>query len=149
MMGSMDNNAGNMAAAAVGGWSGVNSWASSHGYKGTSFNRDFGDVAASNAGYENYSSSRDAARMLAAVDAKGGASLMNADIASEGVTIPSDMIVHAHRGQGIQDTWNYFAIVEANGHKAAVAVVTQYQGQSVAADLMSRVLASVDKTLGQ
>ena len=149
MMGSMDNNAGNMAAAAVGGWSGVNSWASSHGYKGTSFNRDFGDVAASNAGYENYSSSRDAARMLAAVDAKGGASLMNVDIASEGVTIPSDMIVHAHRGQGIQDTWNYFAIVEANGHKAAVAVVTQYQGQSVAADLMSRVLASVDKTLGQ
>ena len=74
---------------------------------------------------------------------------MNVDIASEGVIIPSDMTVHAHRGQGIQDTWNYFAIVEANGHKATVAVVTQYQGQSVAADLMSRVLASVDKTLGQ
>lgn len=149
MMSTMDNASGNNAAAALGGWDAVNSWASSHGYSGTTFSRNYGDVAASNNGYENYSSSRDAALMLASVDAKGGASLMNVDIASEGVTIPSGMTVHAHRGQGIQDTWNYFAIVEANGHKAAVAVTTQYQGKAVAAELMSKVLASVDATLKQ
>ncbi|MBW3089283.1 zinc-ribbon domain-containing protein [Bifidobacterium miconisargentati] len=149
MMSTMDNASGNNAAAALGGWDAVNSWASSHGYSGTTFSRNYGDVAASNNGYENYSSSRDAALMLASVDAKGGTSLMNVDIASEGVTIPSGMTVHAHRGQGIQDTWNYFAIVEANGHKAAVAVTTQYQGKAVAAELMSKVLASVDTTLKQ
>lgn len=149
MMGTMDNASGNNVAAALGGWDAVNAWASSHGYSGTSFSRNYGDVAASNSGYENYSSSRDAALMLASVDAKGGTSLMNVDIAAEGVVIPAGMTVHAHRGQGIQDTWNYFAIVEANGHKAAVSVVTQYQGKAVAADLMSKVLASVDATLKQ
>ncbi|NMM98264.1 serine hydrolase [Bifidobacterium olomucense] len=149
MMSDMDNNAGNAAAAALGGWSSVNSWASSNGYGNTTFNRDYGDVAASNAGYENYSSAKDATRMLAAVDAKGASDLMNVDIASEGVVIPSGMTVHAHRGQGIQNTWNYFAVVEAHGHKAAVSVVTQNQGQAVAAELMSKVLASVDSTLDQ
>lgn len=57
------------------------------------------------------------------------------------------MTVHAHRGMGIQNTWNYFAIVEVNGNKAAVSVVTQNQGQDRAAQLMSQVLASVDSTL--
>ncbi|WP_288667328.1 serine hydrolase [uncultured Bifidobacterium sp.] len=147
MMTGMDNSAGNQAVGALGGWSAVNSWLSSHGYSGTSFNRDFGDVQASNAGYENYSTARDAARMLVAVDAVGGTGLMNTDIASEGVVIPSGMTVHAHRGMGIQNTWNYFAIVEVNGNKAAVSVVTQNQGQDRAAQLMSQVLASVDSTL--
>lgn len=147
MMAGMDNSAGNQAVGALGGWSAVNSWLSSHGYSGTSFNRDFGDVQASNAGYENYSTARDAARMLVAVDAVGDTGLMNTDIASEGVVIPSGMTVHAHRGMGIQNTWNYFAIVEVNGNKAAVSVVTQNQGQDRAAQLMSQVLASVDSTL--
>ena len=147
MMTGMDNSAGNQAVGALGGWSAVNSWLSSHGHRGTSFNRDFGDVQASNAGYENYSTARDAARMLVAVDAVGGTGLMNTDIASEGVVIPSGMTVHAHRGMGIQNTWNYFAIVEVNGNKAAVSVVTQNQGQDRAAQLMSQVLASVDSTL--
>ena len=87
--------------------------------------------------------------MLAAVEQKGGANLMNVDIASEGVSIPSGMTVHAHRGMGIQDTWNYFAIVEAHGHKAAVSVVTQNQGKASAVQLMSQVLASVDSSLQQ
>lgn len=149
MMSGMDNTAGNNAVAAMGGWSAVNSWLSSNGYDDTSFNRDFGDVAASRAGYTNQSSSADTVRMLAAVEQKGGANLMNVDIASEGVSIPSGMTVHAHRGMGIQDTWNYFAIVEAHGHKAAVSVVTQNQGKASAAQLMSQVLASVDSSLQQ
>ncbi|KFJ00990.1 serine hydrolase [Bifidobacterium stellenboschense] len=149
MMSGMDNNAGNSAVAAMGGWSAVNSWLSSNGYNDTSFNRNFGDVAASNAGYTNQSSSADTARMLAAVEQKGGTSLMNVDIASEGVSIPSGMTVHAHRGMGIQNTWNYFAVVEAHGRKAAVSVVTQNQGKDQAARLMSQVLSSVDSSLKQ
>ncbi|NEG55707.1 hypothetical protein GFD21_08040 [Bifidobacterium sp. SMA15] len=148
-MSGMDNNAANSAVADMGGWSAVNSWLSSHGYSDTSFNRNFGDVAASQAGYTNQSSSADAVRMLAAVDAAGGTNLMNVDIASEGVSIPSGMSVHAHRGMGIQNTWNYFAIVETNGHKAAVSVVTQNQGKTVAAQIMSDVLASVNDSLNK
>lgn len=147
MMSTMDNTAGNQAVQALGGWSAVNSWLSSHGYSGTNFQRDFGDVAASNAGTENYSTSRDATRMLVAVDAAGGTDLLNANIVSEGVTIPEGMTVHAHRGMGIQDTWNYFAIVEVDGQKAAVSVVTQNQGKERAAELMSRVLESVNDTV--
>lgn len=149
MMSGMDNTAGNNAVAAMGGWSAVNSWLSDNGYTDTSFNRNFGDVAASQAGYTNQSSSADTARMLAAVERKGGAGLMNVDIASEGVSVPSGMTVHAHRGMGIRNTWNYFAIVEAHGHKAAVSVVTQNQGKDRAAQLMSQVLASVDDSLAQ
>lgn len=70
-------------------------------------------------------------------------------IASEGVSVPSGMTVHAHRGMGIRNTWNYFAIVEAHGHKAAVSVVTQNQGKDRAAQLMSQVLASVDDSLAK
>ena len=74
---------------------------------------------------------------------------MTADIAKEGVKIPSGMTVHAHRGQGIKDTWNYFIIVENSHSKAAIAIATQNQGKEKAAEIASRVLAEMNDELNQ
>ena len=149
MMQKMDNDAGNQAILGMGGFDTVNSWLSSHGYDDTTFDRHYGDVKASSEGHENYSSTFDAVRLLAAVDQAGGTSLMTADIAKEGVKIPSGMTVHAHRGQGIKDTWNYFIIVENSHGKAAIAIATQNQGKEKAAEIASRVLAEMNDELNQ
>ncbi|KAB7790911.1 serine hydrolase [Bifidobacterium leontopitheci] len=147
MMSKMDNDAGNQAILGMGGFDKVNGWLSEHGYDDTSFDRHFGDVQASNDGHENYSSTYDAVRMLAAVDQAGGTGLMTTDIAKEGVKVPSGMTVHAHRGQGIKNTWNYFIIAETSHGKAAIAVATQNQGKEKAAEIASKVLAEMDAEL--
>ncbi|RSX53063.1 beta-lactamase class A-like protein [Bifidobacterium goeldii] len=149
MMSTMSNDSANQAIADCGGFDAINQWLAAHSYADTTLGRNFGDVQASNAGYENYSSTFDAVRMLAAVDAAGAANLMNVDIAAEGVTIPAGMTVHAHRGQGIKDTWNYFAIVSTSHGKAAVALATQNQGKETAAQIMSDVLADIDSQLAK
>ncbi|MBT1172362.1 serine hydrolase [Bifidobacterium sp. MA2] len=147
MMSTMDNAAANRAIADLGGFEAMNAWLTRHGYKDTTMERDFGDTQASAAGHENRSSTFDAVRMLAAVDAAGAADLMNVDVDAEGVTVPDDMTVHAHRGQGISNTWNYFAVVETPHGKAAVALATQNQGRSTATRIMSDVLADIDAQL--
>lgn len=149
MMQTMSNDDANQAVTDLGGFDAINNWLSQHGYADTTLNRDFGDVQASDAGHENYSSTYDAVRMLAAVDAAGAANLMNVDIVSEGVSIPTGMTVHAHRGQGIKDTWNYFAVVTTQHGKAAVALATQNQGKATAARIMSDVLADIDQQLAK
>lgn len=149
MMSTMDNAAANQAIADFGGFEAVNLWLKQHGYADTTLDRNFGDVQASNAGYENTSSTFDAVRMLAAVDAAGVSDLMNVDVAAEGVAIPSDMTIHAHRGQGIKNTWNYFAVVTTPHGKAAVALATQNQGKGTAAQIMSDVLADIDQQLAK
>ncbi|MBW3081139.1 serine hydrolase [Bifidobacterium saguinibicoloris] len=149
MMSTMSNDDANQAIADLGGFDAVNQWLSSHGYDDTTLGRNYGDVAASDAGYENYSSTYDAVRMLAAVDADGASDLMNVDVASEGVAIPTDMTVHAHRGQGIKNTWNYFAVVTTPHGKAAVALATQNQGKETAAKIMGEVLADIDSQLAK
>lgn len=147
MMSTMDNGAANRAIADFGGFEAINLWLKQHNYQDTTVDRNFGDTQASAAGYENTSSTFDAVRMLAAVDAAGAADLMNVDIASEGVAVPSDMTIHAHRGQGIRNTWNYFAIVSTPHGKAAVALATQNQGKATAAQVMSDILADIDQQL--
>lgn len=147
MMREMDNDSGNQAILGMGGFDKVNDWLSRHDYEDTSFDRHFGDVKASDEGHENYSSTYDAVRLLAAVDRAGGSNLMTVDIAKEGVKVPAGMTVHAHRGQGIQNTWNYFIIAETSHGKAAIAVATQNQGKEKAAEITSKVLAEIDAEL--
>lgn len=149
MMSTMSNDDANRAIAALGGFDAVNQWLRSHGYQDTTLGRDFGDVQASNEGRENYSSTFDAVRMLAAVDAAGASDLMNVDVASDGVAIPAGMTVHAHRGQGIKNTWNYFMVVETPHGKAAIAIATQNQGEGTAARIAGEVLADIDSQLAE
>ena len=142
MMRSMSNEAANLLIDAVGGVDAIDSWLSANHFSGSSFERRFGDVAASEDGYENYASSDDAARMLSMVAADGADELMSYDIASEeGATI------HAHRGMGIQDAYNYFVVISDGRTKVALAVMTENLGQERAADLTSQMLATVWDTM--
>ena len=77
----------------------------------------------------------------------GDDGLMNYDIASEGVTIPAGATVHAHRGQGIKDSYNYFVVISNGKQKVAVAVMTQNQGKDSSAQLTSSVLDKVWNTM--
>lgn len=143
----MNNGSANGLIDAVGGESDLNEWLSDNKYYRTRLERDYGDVKASQNGYENYASPDDAARMLNEMAENGDDGLMNYDIASEGVAIPSGATVHAHRGQGIKDSYNYFMVISNGKKKVSVAVMTQNQGRAVAAQLASRMLDKVWNTM--
>ena len=147
MMRSMDNEAANLVIDSLGGVDAVDSWLSDNQYTTSRFERKYGDVAASENGYENYASSDDAARMLSQIAADGADELMSFDIASEGVDVPEGATVHAHRGMGIQDSYNYFVVISDGRSKVGVAVMTEGMGQEQAADLTSQMLATVWDTM--
>ena len=143
MMRTMSNDDGNTAIGDLGGLSALNGWASGAGYGNTDFQRMFGDVAASNSGYENYTSASDATKMLAATAKAGGTGLMSFDLASEGVNAPSGTTLNGHRGQGIKNSYNFFILMKTGKTDVAVAVLTQNMGKDRAAALTSDILAEV------
>jgi hypothetical protein len=143
MMQNMDNSAGNDAIAALGGLDAVSQWSAQQGYAQTSFARDLGDVQASAAGYENRSSAADASRMLATAQNEGATELMNYDLASDGVRIPAGVSVNAHRGMGIQNTYNYFITMSKGSTSISLAVMTQSQGKERTAQMTSALLSSM------
>jgi hypothetical protein len=143
MMQNMDNSAGNDAIAALGGLDAVSQWSAQQGYAQTSFSRDLGDVQASAAGYENRSSASDASRMLSAAQDEGATELMNYDLASDGVSIPAGVSVNAHRGMGIQNTYNYFITMSKGSTSISLAVMTQSQGKERTAQMTSALLSSM------
>lgn len=147
MMSSMNNDAANQLIADLGGTQGVNAWLSSHGYASTELQRNYGDVAASNEGKENYTSAQDAVAMLNAVAKTSAVSLMSVDVASSGVTIPEGMTVAAHRGSGIQNSVNYFLIVKDKGVTVSVAIMTHDQGDTRAAQLTTAVLSRIHRSI--
>jgi hypothetical protein len=143
MMQNMDNSAANDAIASLGGLDALTQWSSQQGYTQTTFARNLGDVQASAAGYENRSSATDAAHMLAAANAEGATEMMNYDLASDGVSIPTNVTVHAHRGMGIQNTYNYFITMSKGSTSISLAVMTQSQGKDRTAQLTSALLSSM------
>lgn len=147
MMQTMDNDTANGLLDELGGTGALNSWLQGYGYSGTSYSRNFGDADASASGMDNFSTASDAARMLASVDADGATDLMNFDLTGDGVAVPSGMTVHAHRGTGIQDSYNVFAVVQAHGHLAGVAIMTQGLQQPDAVQVVSSVLQTVSSQL--
>ena len=149
MMNTMSNDDANTAMADLGGFSGVTGWLHKNGYKSTEMGRNFGDVAASNNGLENYSTASDSAAMLKAAEAAGGANLMTYDITADGVTIPADMQVCAHRGRGIKNAYNYFLIIKDNGHTIALAILTKNQSETAVTTFTSKLLASIDSTIAK
>ena len=71
---------------------------------------------------------------------RGSYRLVDYDIASEGVRIPAGATVHAHRGMGIQDAYNYFVVIADGGTSVGVAVMTRDLGKEQAARLTSDIL---------
>ena len=55
--------------------------------------------------------------------------------------------MHALRGEGIRDAYNYFMVISNGKRKVSVAVMTQDQGRDAAARLTSRVLDQVWNTM--
>lgn len=143
MMRTMDNDSGNAAVSDLGGLSALNGWLGGAGYSNTDFQRAFGDVEASNSGYENYTSAADAAKMLAATAEDGGTNLLSYDLASEGVTMPSGVTLNGHRGQGIKNSYNFFILMKTGKTTMAVSVLTQNLGKDTAVSLTNDILAEV------
>ena len=85
--------------------------------------------------------------MLMAVADDGGDQLMSANMAAEGVAIPQDVALYAHRGAGIQDAYNYFLVMSSGNQKVGVAVMTRGLGRERAAQLTSDVLANIAQQL--
>ncbi|MFT8704392.1 serine hydrolase [Bifidobacterium aquikefiricola] len=149
MMNTMSNNDANTAMTDLGGFSAVTDWLHTNGYASTEIGRNFGDVAASNGGLENYSTAADSVAMLKATEAAGGANLMTYNIAADGIAIPAGMQISAHRGQGIKNAYNYFLIIKVKDYAIALAVLTKnHSGQEVT-DLTSKVLQSIDSMIAQ
>lgn len=140
---SMDNDKANDLIDAVGGLDALNNWLDARGYNSTHFGHHYGDVETAGSGYQNTTSSDDAARMLTAMIAKGDDGLLNYDVTTDGVSVPAGATVHAHRGMGVGDAYDYYMVVSNGSRKVAVVVLTQNHSKEQAASLASGVLRQV------
>lgn len=131
----MDNDAANEIIKLINDYSStnINDILKNNGFMQTSFNRNFGDVEASKNGYENYTSTNDAIRLLENVYISGIYKYMNADIQKDGIREPESTTVFAHSGQGIGTSYNVFAIMESEDVAYAIAVLTTDTGNTSAA----------------
>ena len=143
VLSSMDNGKANELIDRDGGMDMLNSWLKAHDYDDTSFEHLYGDVNASEDGYDNTTSSDDAAKMLTQLMTKGEDGLLGYNIASDGVAVPDGATVHAHRGMGVGDAYDYYMVVSNGSKKVAVVVLTQGQTKEQAASLTSNVLKQV------
>lgn len=144
---SMDNDKANDLIDAVGGLDALNSWLDARGYSSTCFGHRYGDVETAGLGYQNTTSSDDAAKMLTAMIAKGDDGLLTYDVTTDGVNVPSGATVHAHRGMGVGDAYDYYMVVSNGSRKVAVVVLTQNQSKKQAVSLTSGVLRQVWNTM--
>ncbi len=116
----MDNDKANDLIDAVGGLNALNSWLDARGYSSTRFGHRYGDVETAGLGYQNTTSSDDAAKMLTAMITKGDDGLLTYDVTTDGVNVPSGATVHAHRGMGVGDAYDYYMVVSNGSRKVAV-----------------------------
>ncbi|PLS29690.1 serine hydrolase [Bifidobacterium parmae] len=142
MLKTMDNNAANQLIDQVGGLDALNDWLKKNGYEHTQYQRKFGDTAASAAGKENTTTAEDATNMLIVVDRIDAGKLMELDTSKEGITVPSSMTIHGHRGQGIGGAYNYYLIVKDGDRTVVVTVMTE-QDKSGAAGLVNKLLEEI------
>lgn len=143
VLSSMDNDKANELIDRDGGMDMLNSWLSAHDYNETRFGHLYGDVNASENGYNNTTSSDDAAKMLTQLIAKGEDGLLSYNVTSDGVVVPDGATVHAHRGMGVGDAYDYFMVVSNGSKKVVVVVLTEGQTKEQAASLTSNVLKQV------
>ena len=87
VLSSMDNGKANELIDRDGGMDMLNSWLNAHDYDETRFGHLYGDVNASENGYDNTTSSDDAAKMLTQLITKGEDGLLNYNMASDGVAL--------------------------------------------------------------
>jgi len=147
MMATMDNVTANALIETLGGFSTVNAELHRQGFINTSFSRNFGDIAASNRGIENYTTAKEAVEILAMAYVENRHPYMNVDLAGDGIRIPDGTHFYAHTGQGIGDAYNVFAIVTTQERNYTVAVLTSGMGIREAAPLITEILANMQEQM--
>ena len=153
MMENMDNNAGNQLIRDFGGLSSITDALANAGYTQTTFSRNFGDVAASNRGLENYTSALDSAKILREIYNIGGYTRMNWDLTRDGISVPTGVTIHSHRGQGIGGAYNAFAIIISGDVKYGIAIMTMHPGRNneqaraIAVPMISEILDEVHSVM--
>lgn len=149
MMNQMDNGAGNALIDSFGGLSKITSALSDKGYTQTTFNRKFGDVRSSDRGNENYTSAVDSAKILRDIHQNGGYKSMNWDLTKDGIKVPENASIYAHRGQGIGSAYNVYAIIESSDATYGLAIMTAHKGVSdekakdIAVPMISELMAEI------
>lgn len=141
MMSSMDNGAANNVIQQLGGRQAVNSTLEQHNYHCTAYGRDFGDTTATT---DNLSCSEDAARMLMKIADASQSNVFGYDLASEGLSAPLGATMYGHRGQGINNAYNFFIIVQKDKHTVAISVMTKNRGKDSAVALTEGVLSQIN-----
>jgi len=130
MMEQMDNSAGNKLIDEIGGFQKINNALAGEGFTQTTFSRYFGDTAASDKGYENYTSALDSAKILRELYEDGGYTKMKWDLTKDGISVPSGATIYSHRGQGIGGAYNVFAIIISGDIKYGLAIMTMHPGKT-------------------
>jgi len=132
MMRNMDNTSANALINGIGGFSALNNALRAEGFSGTSFSRNFGDTAASQRGEENYTTANDAVRMLFSLYAFAyhyvtvdGHTWMNFDLTRDGIALPTGVTVHAHRGAGVGNAYNVFAVMVTPAVNYGIVILTE------------------------
>ena len=148
MMTTMDNTSANTLIDRLGGFAEVNGLLRNLGFTGTTFARNFGDTAASGQGRENFTTAREAAQILAEIYDGGSYWRMNVDLTRDGVSLPSGVTIHAHRGLGIGDSYNVFSVIVASSAQYAVVILTDDLGQTRAVPIVSELLANIAEQIG-
>jgi hypothetical protein len=146
MMETMSNATANTLINNIGGFAEVNSILTSWGYE-TSFSRAFGDVAASQRGIENYTTAIDAVRILERVYDDGGHLRMSFNLTGDGISLPGGAAFHAHRGLGIGDSFNVFAVVITPTGNYIVAILTNGLGNANAVSVISDLLENIQQQM--
>lgn len=153
MMEGMNNDAGNQLMAAFGGLSSVNTALTGAGFTQTTFARNFGDIAASDRGYENYTSALDSAKILRELYNIGGHTKMIWDLTKDGITVPYGAEIYSHRGQGIGGAYNAFAIIISGDVKYGIAIMTMHPGKTdaqakaIAVPMISEIMGEVHNVM--
>ena len=127
----------------IGDLAGINRRLGSMGFTATHFGRFFGTT-----GGQNHTSAAEAVQILQRVYQTGGYRRMSFNLGADGVSLPSNATFNAHRGSGIGNAYNVFAVVEAQTGNYAVVVLTDHMGQDRATPVVSDVLREVHRQMG-
>ena len=127
----------------IGDLAGINRRLDSMGFTATHFGRFFGTT-----GGQNYTSATEAVQLLERVYQTGGFRRMSFNLGADGVSLPSNATFNAHRGSGVGDAYNVFAVVEAQTGNYAVVILTDHMGQDRAILVVSDVLREVHRQMG-
>ena len=149
MMSQMNNHSANEIIRAVGGFSQVNRALSTLGFEQTTFAREFGDIDASERGFENYTTAKEAARMLEQIYEARQYFRKRVNLLQEGITLPNVANIYAHSGRGIGQTYNVFAVIHEVSGNYIVVIMTDNIGMAGATPIISEILNAIHLQMGE